>query len=165
MHGYVRATVDIDFFYRRTPENVTRLLAAMQEFGAPPEVLDRAHLEAPDTVTAFGEPPVRIDLLSGEIACETAASMFGCGRCGLVPNRCAFCALLAQPSLLREKRRGERRPVETQVRRNVVQNVRQRAKSEVGVIGNRYMVLAAVLCCEPHVAPRLASDAVTIATE
>lgn len=28
-------------------------------------VLDRAHLEAPDTVTAFGEPPTRIDLLSG----------------------------------------------------------------------------------------------------
>ena len=27
-------------------------------------VLDRAHLETPDTVTAFGEPPIRIDLLS-----------------------------------------------------------------------------------------------------
>ena len=65
VHGYVRATVDIDFFYRRTPENVTRVLAALQEFGAPPVVLDRAHLEAPDTVTAFGEPPIRIDLLSG----------------------------------------------------------------------------------------------------
>jgi hypothetical protein len=64
VHGYVRATVDIDFFYRRTPENVTRVLAALQEFGAPPVVLDRAHLEAPDTVTAFGEPPIRIDLLS-----------------------------------------------------------------------------------------------------
>lgn len=65
VHGHVRATVGIDFFYRRTPENVTRLLAALQEFGAPPVVLDRAHLEAPDTVTAFGAPPVRIDLLSG----------------------------------------------------------------------------------------------------
>jgi len=65
VHGYVRATVDIDFFYRRTPENVTRVLAALQEFGAPPVVLDRAHLEALDTVTAFGEPPTRIDLLSG----------------------------------------------------------------------------------------------------
>ena len=64
VHGYVRATVDIDFFYRRTPENVTRVLAALEEFGAPPVVLDRAHLEAADTVTAFGEPPVRIDLLS-----------------------------------------------------------------------------------------------------
>lgn len=65
VHGYVRATVDIDFFFRRTPENVTRLLTALQEFGAPPVTLDRAHLEAPDTVTAFGEPPIRIDLLSG----------------------------------------------------------------------------------------------------
>lgn len=65
VHGHARATVDIDFFYRRTTENVTRVLAALQEFGAPPMVLDRAHLEAPDTVTAFGEPPVWIDLLSG----------------------------------------------------------------------------------------------------
>ena len=65
VHGYVRATVDIDFFYRRTSENVTRVLAALQEFGAPAVVFDRAHLEAPDTVTAFGEPPTRIDLLSG----------------------------------------------------------------------------------------------------
>jgi hypothetical protein len=64
VHGYVRATVDIDFFYRRTTENVTRVLAALQEFGAPLVVLDRAHLEAPDTITAFGEPPMRIDLLS-----------------------------------------------------------------------------------------------------
>jgi hypothetical protein len=29
-----------------------------------PTGLDRAHLEAPDTLTAFGEPPIRIDLLS-----------------------------------------------------------------------------------------------------
>lgn len=65
VHGYVRATVDIDFFYRRTTENVTRVLAALEEFGAPPVVFDRDHLEAPDTVTAFGEPPTRIDLLSG----------------------------------------------------------------------------------------------------
>lgn len=65
VHGHVRATVDIDFFYRRTPENVSRLLAALNDFGAPPVVLDRAHLEAPDTITAFGEPPTRIDLLSG----------------------------------------------------------------------------------------------------
>lgn len=65
VHGFVRATVDINCFYRRTPRNVTRVLAALQEFGAPPVVLDRAHLEAPDTVTAFGEPPTRIALLSG----------------------------------------------------------------------------------------------------
>jgi hypothetical protein len=64
VHGYIRATVDIDFFYRRTPDNVTRVLAALAEFGAPPIVLDRAHLEAANTVTAFGEPPSRIDLLS-----------------------------------------------------------------------------------------------------
>ncbi|MCC6244918.1 MAG: nucleotidyltransferase [Gemmatimonadaceae bacterium] len=65
VHGYLRATADIDFFYRRTPENVTRVLAALAEFGAPPVVFDRAHLETADVVTAFGQPPMRIDLLSG----------------------------------------------------------------------------------------------------
>lgn len=64
LYGHVRATTDIDFFYRRTPENVVRLLAALAAFGAPPVVLDRAHLEAPDSVTAFGQPPMRIDLLA-----------------------------------------------------------------------------------------------------
>ncbi len=64
VYGHVRATTDIDFFYRRAPDNVARLLSALGAFGAPPVVLDRAHLEAPDTVTAFGEPPTRIDLLS-----------------------------------------------------------------------------------------------------
>lgn len=53
-----------DFFYRRTSGNVTRLLAALQDFGAPPVTRDRSHLEMSDAVTAFGEPPMRIDLLS-----------------------------------------------------------------------------------------------------
>jgi len=35
MYGYVRATTDIDFFYRPSPENVQRLVEAMREFGAP----------------------------------------------------------------------------------------------------------------------------------
>lgn len=64
MYGHVRATADIDFFYYRTPENVSRLLGALVAFGAPPVVLNRTHLKMPDTVTAFGEPPIRIDLLA-----------------------------------------------------------------------------------------------------
>jgi hypothetical protein len=64
VYGHVRATVDIDFFYRRTPEKVTRWLAALQDVGAPPVTLDRSHLEIPDAVAAFGEPPIRIDLLA-----------------------------------------------------------------------------------------------------
>ena len=64
VHGVVRATGDLDILYRRSRANVRRLLAAMQEFGAPSEVIDEAALLTPDIVTQFGEPPFRIDLLN-----------------------------------------------------------------------------------------------------
>jgi len=64
LHGFVRATGDIDFLYRRTQRNVTRLRQALMDFGAPPEVLDEEALMSPDIVTQFGVPPFRIDLLN-----------------------------------------------------------------------------------------------------
>ncbi len=64
MYGHVRATTDIDFFYRATSENVARLVGAMTTFGAPVDVIDPVHLSTPNVVTAFGAPPIRIDLLS-----------------------------------------------------------------------------------------------------
>jgi hypothetical protein len=64
VHGVVRATGDIDFLYRRTQRNVARLCAAMTAFGAPANLIDPNALEQPDTVTQFGQPPYRIDLLS-----------------------------------------------------------------------------------------------------
>jgi hypothetical protein len=63
-YGVVRATEDIDFFYRATPANVARLCDALAAFGAPPSVIDPQALCAPDTVVMFGAPPQRIDLLS-----------------------------------------------------------------------------------------------------
>lgn len=65
IHGVVRATGDIDFLYRLTEPNVRRLCAALEEFGAPPVVIDKRALLTPDIVTQFGEPPYRIDLLNG----------------------------------------------------------------------------------------------------
>ena len=62
-YGVVRATSDIDFFFRRTMDNVERLCSALQAFGAPPNVIDPVHLLAPDTTIQFGVPPERIDLL------------------------------------------------------------------------------------------------------
>ncbi|HEY0929121.1 MAG TPA: nucleotidyltransferase [Gemmatimonas sp.] len=64
LYGHVRATADIDFLYRTTPENVERLMQAMAAFGAPGSVVNRDQLSAPMGVTQFGAPPVRIDLLS-----------------------------------------------------------------------------------------------------
>lgn len=64
VHGHVRATTDIDFLYRRTAGNVRRLLKALEAFGAPPTLMDTAHLSTPDAMTALGVPPTRIDLLA-----------------------------------------------------------------------------------------------------
>lgn len=66
VHGAVRATGDIDFLYRRTEANVRRLCEAMDDFGAPTNVIDFDTLMTPSTITMFGQPPYRIDLL-GEI--------------------------------------------------------------------------------------------------
>lgn len=64
VHGVIRATGDIDFLYRRTKTVVRRLCAAMEDFGAPREVIDEAALMTPQIVTQFGPPPFRIDLLN-----------------------------------------------------------------------------------------------------
>lgn len=67
VHGVVRATADLDILYRRTEDNVGRLCRALEEFGAPAQLIDPDALLAPDTVTMFGAPPLRIDLL-GDIS-------------------------------------------------------------------------------------------------
>lgn len=63
-YGVVRATVDIDFFYRSTKANVRRLMKAMEEFGAPRTLIKESSLMAEESVTQLGRPPYRIDLLS-----------------------------------------------------------------------------------------------------
>lgn len=64
VHGHVRATTDIDFFYRPTTENVARLVGALQSFGAPAFVIDPVHLATAGNMAAFGAPPTRIDMLA-----------------------------------------------------------------------------------------------------
>jgi hypothetical protein len=63
-HGVIRATGDIDFLYEQTEGNVTRLCAALRDFGAPEQFVDPAFLLTPYAVTHIGTPPLRIDLLA-----------------------------------------------------------------------------------------------------
>lgn len=62
-HGHPRYTGDIDFWISRTPDNLQRLLLALQDFGfgslglKPDDFND-------DTVVQLGQPPRRIDLLT-----------------------------------------------------------------------------------------------------
>ena len=62
-HGHPRYTGDIDFWIRPLPENIDRLLGALQDFGFGSlglQVMDFGS----DTVVQLGQPPRRIDLLT-----------------------------------------------------------------------------------------------------
>ncbi len=65
-YGYARLTGDMDIFYDREGENVTRLYAALTEFwqGPAPGIDDAAELLQPDLVVQFGVPPNRLDLIN-----------------------------------------------------------------------------------------------------
>jgi len=66
LHGHVRLTGDVDFFYAADEENVARLFVALQEFweGNVPGLTDPAELLTPGVIVQFGVPPNRIDLIS-----------------------------------------------------------------------------------------------------
>lgn len=64
VHGHLRATKDLDVWIRPTPENASRVVAAIAEFGAPLHDLIASDLAKPGTVFQIGVAPVRIDLLT-----------------------------------------------------------------------------------------------------
>lgn len=63
-HGIPRATGDLDFWIRRTPQNADRVLRALEAFGAPMDKVTREDLLAPDMVVQLGVAPSRIDILT-----------------------------------------------------------------------------------------------------
>jgi len=73
-HGYPRATVDIDLWIDRTPENAARVWRALVEFGAPLADLRirQEDLTRPDVVVQLGLAPNRIDVLTGVSGLEFA---------------------------------------------------------------------------------------------
>lgn len=63
VHGYIRATGDMDLWIRPTPENARRAWAALADFGAPLGDLTEADLARPETVFQMGVIPERVDVL------------------------------------------------------------------------------------------------------
>jgi len=66
VHGIPRATVDLDIWIERSPDNARRVWAALAAFGAPLHTLkiEEADFIRPDVVIQFGLPPYRIDILT-----------------------------------------------------------------------------------------------------
>jgi hypothetical protein len=63
-HGFVRATMDIDFWIMPSPENAEAALRALAQFGAPLLALTREDLEKEGTVFQIGVEPRRIDIMT-----------------------------------------------------------------------------------------------------
>ncbi len=63
-HGHVRATKDLDVWVRPSPENASRVLRALAEFGAPLHDLSEQDLTQAGIVFQIGVAPVRIDVIT-----------------------------------------------------------------------------------------------------
>ena len=63
-YGFPRATGDLDFWIRRSPDNADRVLRALGAFGAPTDQITHEDLLTPDIVVQFGVEPNRIDILT-----------------------------------------------------------------------------------------------------
>lgn len=63
-HGYPRYTKDIDLWIDMEPENATRVVEALGQFGFASLGLKDADFLVPDQIVQLGHPPNRIDLLT-----------------------------------------------------------------------------------------------------
>ena len=64
VHGFPRATKDIDFFVWATRENAANLVRALARFGAPLDGISESDFSTPGVVFQIGNSPRRIDILT-----------------------------------------------------------------------------------------------------
>src|SRR5260370_8224843 len=64
VHGYPRATKDIDFFVWATPKNASNLMKALIKFGAPLDQISESDFASKGIVFQIGNSPRRIHLIT-----------------------------------------------------------------------------------------------------
>ena len=64
LHGYPRATVDLDVWVRPTPVNAESVLQSLREFGFDAPVLESRLFIDPRSIVRFGVPPFRIEVMT-----------------------------------------------------------------------------------------------------
>jgi len=64
LHGYPRATVDLDLWIRPVQDNAERVLAALQAFGFDAPALKPELFTDPRSLVRFGVPPFRIEIMT-----------------------------------------------------------------------------------------------------
>jgi predicted nucleotidyltransferase len=62
VHGFPRATKDIDFFVWATPENAANLMRALAKFGAPMDGVAESAFSSEGVIFQIGNSPRRIDI-------------------------------------------------------------------------------------------------------
>jgi len=70
LHGYPRATADLDLWVDVAPRNLERVLRALREFGFDPGPDAASALATPGKILRMGYPPSRIELLTGPAGVE-----------------------------------------------------------------------------------------------
>lgn len=74
VHGYPRATVDIDAWVWSDPDNARRILTCLDQFGFGGLDLSIEDFTAPDRVVQLGYPPYRIDIITSVSGVEFDAA-------------------------------------------------------------------------------------------
>src|SRR4051812_49080035 len=64
VHGRPRATGDLDVWVEPTPENATRVMNALRDFGAPLQDISEVDFSSPGCTYQIGLVPIRIDILT-----------------------------------------------------------------------------------------------------
>jgi len=64
VHGYPRATMDIDIWVMPSPQNADAVMRALRRFGAPLHNLTKEDLQKDGTVFQIGIAPRRIDIIT-----------------------------------------------------------------------------------------------------
>jgi len=64
LHGYPRATVDLDVWVRATPGNAERVLRSLRDFGFDVPTLEPRLFIDPQSIVRFGVPPFRIEVMT-----------------------------------------------------------------------------------------------------
>jgi predicted nucleotidyltransferase len=64
VHGFPRATKDIDFFVWATPENAANLMRALAKFGAPLDDISESDFSSEGIIFQIGNSPRRIDIIT-----------------------------------------------------------------------------------------------------
>ena len=105
LHGHPRATGDLDILVEPSPDNATRIGAALADFGFPALARQAARFSEPDRMATLGREPLRIDVMTSISGVTFAAAWRNRRRVRVDGQVVGF---LGRRDLLRNKRAAGR---------------------------------------------------------